>query len=155
MKNTQLLSSSYLKPTIVGVPKYIVRMSVAVVNSSTITGFLNEKAKFDSFVDEWFAMVDENGDGKLSCEKIRTRFGMLLPFGSESPAGHENEEIFKRFDEDGNGALDRKEFKSLMTEIMYAVARGIGGSPIIVVLGKDSLLMQAVQHELASLPPSS
>ena len=75
---------------------------------------------------------------------------MLLPFGSESPPQQENEEIFKRFDEDGNGALDLNEFKALMTEIMNAAARSIGGSPVIVVLGKDSLLMKAVQHELAT-----
>ncbi|ESW16810.1 hypothetical protein PHAVU_007G186300 [Phaseolus vulgaris] len=130
-------------------------MTIAVVNSFTIMEFVNAKAKFDSFVDEWFATVDEKGDGKLSSEAIRSRFGMLLPFGSESPVGQESEEIFKRFDEDGNGALDRKEFKLLMTEIMFAVARGIGGSPIIVLLGKDSFLMKAVQHEMTTLHPSS
>ncbi|XP_014513206.1 neurocalcin homolog [Vigna radiata var. radiata] len=130
-------------------------MSIAVVNSFTIMEFVNEKAKFDSFVDEWFATVDENGDGKLSCEEIRSGFGLLLPFGSDPPARQENEEIFKRFDEDGNGALDRKEFKCLMTEIMNAVARGIGGSPIIVALGKDSFLTKPVQHELATLSSSS
>ncbi|CAJ1976220.1 unnamed protein product [Sphenostylis stenocarpa] len=130
-------------------------MSIGVVNSYTIMEFVNDKAKFDSFVNEWFTTVDENGDGKLSCDAIRRRFGMLLPFGSESPPVQESEEIFKRFDEDGNGALDLNEFKSLMTEIMHAVARSIGGSPIIVVLGKDSLLMNAVQHELATLSSSS
>lgn len=125
-------------------------MSVAVVNSFTITEFVNDKAKFDGFVNEWFARIDENGDGKLSRDKIRGRLGMLLPFGSELPPQQENEEIFKRFDEDGNGALDLKEFKALMTEIMNAAARSIGGSPVIVLLGKDSLLMKAVQHELAT-----
>ncbi|KAL2325404.1 hypothetical protein Fmac_024466 [Flemingia macrophylla] len=127
-------------------------MSVAVVNSFTVTEFVNDKAKFEGFVKEWFAMIDENGDGKLSCEEIRSRFGMLVPFGSETPPQMETE-IFKRFDEDGNGALDPNEFKSLMTEIMHAVARGIGGSPIIVALGTNSLLLKAVQHELAT--PSS
>ncbi|TKY52140.1 calcium-binding protein CML23 [Spatholobus suberectus] len=128
-------------------------MSVAVVNSSTVTAFVNDKTKFDSFVNEWFAMIDENGDGKLSCDEIRGRFGMLLPFDSESPPQQQQQEIFQRFDEDGSGALELNEFKSLMTEIMHAVARGIGGSPIIVALGKDSLLMKAVQHELVT--PSS
>ncbi|XP_027367777.1 calmodulin-like protein 4 [Abrus precatorius] len=122
-------------------------MSVAVVNSSTVTEFVKDTAKFDGFVNEWFAMIDKNGDGKLSRDEIRGGFGMFLALDSESQP---QEEMFKRFDEDGNGALDLKEFKSLMTEIMHAVARGIGGSPIIVVLGKDSLLIKAVQHELAT-----
>lgn len=130
-------------------------MNVAVVNSSTMTGFVNDTTTFDSFVNEWFAMVDANGNGELSRDEICGRLGMLLPFGSKSSEPRLEvdsvvELIFTRFDEDGNGALDVKEFKSLMTEIMHAVARGIGGSPIIVALQKDSLLMKAVQHELAT-----
>ncbi|KAK7391900.1 hypothetical protein VNO78_20323 [Psophocarpus tetragonolobus] len=122
----------------------------AVVNSFTITEFLKDNAKFDSFVNEWFAIINENGDGKLSCDGIRSRFGMLLPFGSVPPPHEENQEIFKRFDEDGNGFLDFNEFKSLMTEIMHAVARSIGASPIVVILAQGSLLMKPVLHELAS-----
>ena len=57
--------------------------------------------------------------------------------------------IFQRFDEDGNGKIDRNEFTSLMREIMLAMARGIGNLPIIVVLDQDSLLMMAVKLELA------
>ncbi|KAK9272434.1 hypothetical protein L1049_002807 [Liquidambar formosana] len=42
--------------------------------------------------------------------------------------------VFEKFDEDHNGTLDRKEFRSLMKEIMQAVARGIGNSPVHVAL---------------------
>ncbi|RDY04752.1 hypothetical protein CR513_11489, partial [Mucuna pruriens] len=124
-------------------------MSVAVVNNSTVTDFINNSDEFDSFVNEWFAIIDEDGDGKLSCDEIHGRLGMLLPLGSESqPQPHH--EILNRFDEDGNGALDPKEFKSLMTEIMHAFARGIGGSPILLVLGNDTLLVKAVQYEAST-----
>lgn len=136
-------------------------MSVAVVlNSSTVTEFMDDKAKFDSFVNERFAMVDENGDGELSRDEVRGGFGLFMPLGSESQPKQEVDDmldlIFKRFDEDQNGMLDLKEFKSLMTEIMNALARGIGGFPIMVALENDSLLMKAVQHELATYSsPSS
>ncbi|KAK7277843.1 hypothetical protein RJT34_22862 [Clitoria ternatea] len=117
-------------------------MSVAVVNSWTITEFVKDTAKFDSFVKEWFDIIDENRHGKVSCDQICGGFGMIFPSGSES--------MLKRFDEDGKGVLDLKGFKSFMKEVMDAIARGIGGSPVIVALGKDSLLMNAAQHELAS-----
>ncbi|XP_058770536.1 uncharacterized protein LOC131644137 [Vicia villosa] len=129
-------------------------MNVAVVNSHTVTEFVNDATDFDTFVNEWFAMIDTNGDGSLSRDQVRGGFGMFMPLGSYS---HPQEEvdsmlelIFTRFDEDQNGSLDLNEFKSLMTEIMNAVARGIGGSPIIVAIEKDSLLMKAVQRELVT-----
>ena len=129
-------------------------MNVAVVNSATVTDFVDDATNFDSFVAEWFAMIDKNGDGNLSRDEIRRGFGMFMPLGSHSQPQEEIDSvlelIFKRFDEDQNELLDLNEFKSLMTEIMYAVARGIGGSPIIVAIEKDSLLMKAVQRELAT-----
>lgn len=37
-----------------------------------------------------------------------------------------------------------------MKNMMLVVARGIGNSPIQVVLAADSLLMRAVEHEKAN-----
>lgn len=136
-----------------------IEMPLAVVNSSTVTEFVDDANNFDNFVKEWFAMVDANGDGMLSREEIRRGFGMFMPLGANSQPQQEIDSvlelIFTRFDEDRNDKLDLKEFKSLMTEILHAVARGIGGSPIIVALEKDSLLMRAVQRELAANSHSS
>ncbi|KAF8396031.1 hypothetical protein HHK36_017643 [Tetracentron sinense] len=43
-----------------------------------------------------------------------------------------------------NGTIDPEEFRSEMKEIMLAVARGIGNSPVQVALETESLLMRAV-----------
>ena len=128
-------------------------MSVAIVNSTTVTGFIDDTVTFDSYIGECFTRMDTDGDGVLSRDEISGGFGKLLPLGYDSEPQQHIESlcglVFERFDEDRNGSIDRKEFKCLMTEIMNAIARGIGGSPIIVVLEKDSFLMKAVQHELA------
>jgi len=129
-------------------------MNVVVVNSTTVTDFVNDTTNFDSFVKEWFAMLDANGDSNLSRDEIHGGFARFMPLGSHSQSQEEIDRvlelIFTRFDEGQNDSLDLNGFKSLMTEIMNAVARGIGGSPIIVVLEKDSLLVKAVQREWAS-----
>ncbi|QHN77769.1 hypothetical protein HN51_055094 [Arachis hypogaea] len=135
-------------------------MSEEVVNSTTVTNFIDDKDGFDKFVQECFDMVDENGDDMLSLEEVRGGFRKLLPFGSESQPMKPMDEgmlklIFERFDQDKNGKLDITEFKSLMTEIMNAVARGIDGFPIIVNLEKDSMLMNAIQHELVTQSSSN
>ena len=65
------------------------------------------------------------------------------------------EVIFKRFDKDEKGFIDRMEFESLIRELMLAMARGIGDFLVLVALKEHSLLMKAIQHELASLKESS
>ncbi|KAL0005646.1 hypothetical protein SO802_013207 [Lithocarpus litseifolius] len=61
------------------------------------------------------------------------------------------EVILKRFDKDEKGLIDRMKFESLVRELMLAMARGIGDLPVLVALEEHSLLMKAVQHEVASL----
>ncbi|KAI9084884.1 hypothetical protein K1719_033290 [Acacia pycnantha] len=129
-------------------------MNIAVVNSSTITKFVDDKNAFDEFVRGWLAVLDEDGDGVLSRDDIRGVFCKLLPLGYYPREKDEIDglcgSVFERFDQDRNGLLDGHEFKSFMTEIMNALARGIGGSPLIVVLEQGSFLSKAVQHELAT-----
>ncbi|XP_028790336.1 uncharacterized protein LOC114746273 [Neltuma alba] len=128
-------------------------MNVAVVNSSTITKFVDDKNTFDKFVRERLALLDEDGDGVLSPDDVRGGFSKLLPLGYYPREKDEIDglcrSVFERFDEDQNGWLDGNEFKSFMTEIMNALARGIGGSPLVVVLEQGSFLSKAVHHELA------
>ncbi|XP_054790966.1 uncharacterized protein LOC129296382 [Prosopis cineraria] len=128
-------------------------MNIAVVNSSTITKFVDDNDAFDKFTREWLVVLDDDGDGVLSPDDMRGGFRKLLPLGYHPREKDEIDglcgSVFERFDEDRNGSLDGNEFKSFMTEIMNALALGIGGSPLIVVLEQGSFLSKAVQHESA------
>lgn len=124
---------------------------VAVVNGSTITKFVDDKDAFDKYAREWFVLLDENGDGVLSPDEIRKGFGKLLPLGYE-PRGKDEidalcKSVLDRFDENRKGSLDENAFNCFITEIMNAIARGIGGSPVIVVLQQGSFLSKAVQRD--------
>ncbi|KAG2695244.1 hypothetical protein I3843_07G006400 [Carya illinoinensis] len=131
-------------------------MSVAMVNSSTIMGFIKDRKTFNSCIAECFEMLDIDGTGTLSRKELRGGFHRVLSLGYYKSEPEEetkdlHEIVFKRFDEDQNGVIDRKEFMALIRELMQAMARGIGDSPVLVALEQGSLLMKAAQHELAAL----
>lgn len=130
------------------------RISVVVhaLNDSTVAGFVDDTTPFEKCSKECFDELDVNGDGVLSKEELRAGFGKLLPgIGYVSQPKEElngmHDAIFERFDADRNGVVDPGEFKELLREIMLGVARGIGGSPVLVALEHGSLLMRAAQHE--------
>ncbi|KAF3454351.1 hypothetical protein FNV43_RR04798 [Rhamnella rubrinervis] len=131
-------------------------MSLPIINSSTVTKFIEDADKFDGCINECFEKLDVDGDGLLSREELSGGFGSLLPVGSVADIPREEivkrlcDTIFERFDEDQNGKLDPKEFKSLSMEMMLAMARGIGSSPVHLAVNQGSLLMKAIEHELAT-----
>ncbi|XP_021283215.1 guanylyl cyclase-activating protein 1 [Herrania umbratica] len=128
-------------------------MSVAVLDGNTVTGFVEAKEAFGNCVDEYFKMLDSNGDGGISRDELAEGLGRIFTVELESKTEENIDRfystIFERFDEDRDGRIDPNEFESLMREIMLAMARGIGDLPVIVALDQDSLLMMAVKHELA------
>jgi hypothetical protein len=121
-------------------------MSVAMVNSSTVMEFIQDTETFNSCIKECFEMLDVDGNGMLSQRELRDGFHRVF-----SLEYNLYDAIFKRFDEDQNGLIDPTEFRSLVKELMLAMARGFGDLPILVALEQDSLLMKAAQHELACL----
>ncbi|EOY11133.1 hypothetical protein QUC31_009631 [Theobroma cacao] len=128
-------------------------MSVAVLDGNTVIRFIEAKEAFGNCVDEYFKMLDSNGDGGISRDELEEGLGRIFTMELESKTKENIDRfystIFERFDEDRDGRIDCNEFESLMREIMLAMARGIGDLPIIVALDQDSLLMMAVKHELA------
>ncbi|KAH1083496.1 hypothetical protein Goshw_015001 [Gossypium schwendimanii] len=130
-------------------------MSVAVLDSKTVTRFVEAKEAFKKCVEKYFKMVDSNGNGVICRRKLREGLDLLFTVEHESTVSKEDIDnfhsmIFDKFDEDRNGKLDLYEFAALVKEIMMAMARGMGSLPVIVALDQDSLLMMAVQHEIGS-----
>ena len=124
------------------------------LNNLTVTRFVEDATSFEKCSKECFGALDADGKGGLSREKLRAGFGKLLPgIGYVSQPKDEinvmHDAIFERFDADQNGVIDCHEFKSLLMETMLAVARGIGGSPVLVALEHGSLLRKAAEHEQA------
>ncbi|PIN15466.1 hypothetical protein CDL12_11892 [Handroanthus impetiginosus] len=71
---------------------------------------------------------------------------MELELQSKDEIGTLYDVLFSKFDVDRSGTIDLEEFRALMKEIMLAKARGIGSSPVSIILQGDSLLMRAVQR---------
>ncbi|KAK6937036.1 EF-hand domain [Dillenia turbinata] len=131
------------------------RMSVAILNSLTVTEFVEDKEAFEKCIAEHFLFLDVNGDGVLSRAELRKGLDSLLTLTTESGTEEETsnlyEIVFEKFDTDHSGSVDIEEFRSEMKEIMLAIARGIGDSPVEVALESNSLLMKAVEHEIGKM----
>ncbi|KAL6966357.1 hypothetical protein U1Q18_032137 [Sarracenia purpurea var. burkii] len=129
------------------------KMSVACVEGSTLTEFVEDTEAFERCVDMQFDMLDSDGDGALSCSDLRRRPGRLSSMEFELQSEEEIRELydtlFERFDADQDGKIDREGFRTLMAEIVLAKARGIGQSPVLIIVQEDSLLMKAVEHGLS------
>ncbi|KAK6925727.1 EF-hand domain [Dillenia turbinata] len=130
-------------------------MSVAILNGLTVTEFVKDKEAFEKCITEHFLFLDVNGDGVLSRAELRKGFDSLLTLATESGTEEETgslyEIVFEKFDTDHNGSIDIEEFKSEMKEIMLAIARGIGDSPVEVALESNSFLMKAIEHEIGKM----
>ncbi|GAA0154946.1 calmodulin-related [Lithospermum erythrorhizon] len=128
-------------------------MSVAIIDGPTVTDFVNDSEAFEKCVNEKFQVFDLDGDGVLSREELERRGSKVGSSEHELQSGDEiaslYDILFEKFDGNQSGTIDRDEFGSLMKEIMLAKARGIGNSPISIILQGDSLLMRAVQRRSA------
>ncbi|KAJ4719619.1 putative Calcium-binding EF hand family protein [Melia azedarach] len=134
-------------------------MSLAVLDGSTVTKFVENSEVFEKCVKECFESLNGVKNGELTRNVLRERFDRFFEMEDEVQPKEEIDRlynnVFERFDEDRNGNIDSNEFGCLMKEIMLAMARGVGNSVVVVALEHDSLLNKAVQYESAAAPPAT
>lgn len=125
-------------------------MSIEFVDGPTVTQFVDDSPEFEKWTNEKFKTLDADGNGVLSRDELQKRVGKLSSMEFELQSKEEitilYDLLFDKFDIDRSGTIDPHEFAALMKEIMLAKARGIGNSPVSVIVQGDSLLMRAVQH---------
>lgn len=104
-------------------------MSVVILDGSTVRGFVADDDAFARSVNARFEALNTNGDGVLSCAKLRralesflllygTGFGsaQLAPVPAKVSALYDS--IFEQFDADHSSAVDRAEFRDRMRCIL-------------------------------------
>ncbi|KAH6819093.1 hypothetical protein C2S51_002696 [Perilla frutescens var. frutescens] len=125
-------------------------MSVEFIDGQIVTEFVNDSKAFEKWANEKFKALDGDGDGLLSRDELQKRPGKLSSTQFELQSSEEiaslYDALFEKFDVDRSGTIDPQEFMALAKEIMLAKARGIGDSPVCIILQGDSLLMRAVQR---------
>jgi EF-hand domain pair len=134
-------------------------MSVEILDASTIRNFINDTPFFTKFIEECFSAIDSNHDGLLSYSELVGELKKLrvieIHFGIDDVVLSSDEleqlyqDMFTRFDHDGNGWVDLEEFKSEMRELMLSIASGLGFMPVQMVLEEGSFLKRAVEWEMA------
>ncbi|XP_047046666.1 uncharacterized protein LOC124651664 [Lolium rigidum] len=135
-------------------------MSVEILDGRTVQSFVEDEGAFNASVDGRFAALDANHDGLLSYAEMAAELMSLRVLekhfgvdeagvlGPDELAGLYHD-LFVRFDRDGDGAVDKEEFRAEMKEVMLAVASGIGFLPVQMVVEEGSFLKVAVDRELA------
>ncbi|CAN7091226.1 uncharacterized protein LOC103838731 [Brassica rapa] len=122
-------------------------MIETVFTSQTLMGLISDTKAFESITDDYFKILDLDGDGTLSPSELRKGLNRVVAVESEVASGEETdsvyEAIFERFGEN----LAPGKFRDLISEIMTAMARAFGNTPVIMVVHSDGLIMKAVRHE--------
>ncbi|TYJ95513.1 calcium-binding EF hand family protein [Cucumis melo var. makuwa] len=125
-------------------------MSVAFLNDTTVTNFINDTKIFDDCVKESFKKLDRDNDGFLNKNELRNGFGSQpLELELMDPVDDLCEVVCHKFNVEKSGGIDENEFKSVVRDILLAMALGIGNFPLQVALQQDSFLMKAVELEKA------
>ena len=135
-------------------------MSVEILDGRTVQSFVEDEGAFNASVDGRFAALDTDQDGLLSYPEMAAELMSLRVlekhFGFDEAGVLGPDELaglyrglFARFDHDGDGAVDREEFRAEMKEVMLAVASGLGFLPVQMVVEEGSFLKVAVDRELA------
>ncbi|CAA0820653.1 Calcium-binding EF-hand family protein [Striga hermonthica] len=122
-------------------------MSVEIVDGPTVAAFVDDDSgAFEKWAAEKFQALDADGDGVLSRADLERGTQAEFELQSRDEIAGIYDVLFAEFDADRSGTIDPAEFLALAREVTLAKARGIGNSPVCVILQEDSLLMRAVQR---------
>ncbi|XP_078443685.1 uncharacterized protein LOC144713076 [Wolffia australiana] len=135
------------------------KMSVELVDGTTIRDFVEDETSFNDSVEGRFAALDVNRDGVLSYGEMTQELASLrlleTHFGLDEEKTEAEEElhglVFAKFDRDGSGAVDLEEYRAETREMLLAVAKGLGFLPVQMVLDEGSLLKMAADRESSKL----
>ncbi|KAA8524781.1 hypothetical protein F0562_011204 [Nyssa sinensis] len=136
------------------------KMSVEVLDSTTIVSFVEDEEAFNGSIHDRFARLDTDRDGFLSYAELlkelqslrvfETHFGIDVKTEPDELA-RVYDSLFVQFDHDSNGAVDLEEFKAETKQMMLAMANGLGCLPVQMALEEDSFLKKAVERESAKV----
>ncbi|XP_010511194.1 PREDICTED: uncharacterized protein LOC104787328 [Camelina sativa] len=122
-------------------------MIETVLTSKTLIGFVSDTKSFESIMDDYFRILDLDKNGTLSPSELRQGLNHVVAVESEVASGEETDNVYKAIFERFGEDLVPEKFRDLVAEILTAMARGIGNSPVIMVVHNDGLIMKAVHHE--------
>ncbi|KAH7387433.1 hypothetical protein KP509_16G022900 [Ceratopteris richardii] len=131
-------------------------MPLVLLDGSTVRDFVKDEQAFQEAMKSRFQEMDLNEDGSLSRAELRSAFERMrllecsLGFPiSQTPAQLNAlyDSVFEKFDTDHSGNVDFNEFCTQMSEILLAIADGLGSSPIQVLIEEGGILQDAVKHE--------
>ncbi|KAF3772788.1 hypothetical protein EJ110_NYTH56953 [Nymphaea thermarum] len=139
----------------------IVKMSIVVLDGSTIRSFVKDEEAFHRSIDGWFQRLDTNRDGLLFypefVQLLQKMNWVVEPSGCNEGGEGEGggsglcDSVFRAFDHDSSGAIDLGEFRAEMKKVMLGMAEGLGSLPVQMLLeDDDSLLKQAADLESSS-----
>lgn len=108
-----------------------------VVDGSQIRELVENKEAFIRYVDEKFAELDKDNNGKLSPQELQpaiSKIGIALglpPLGSSPESDHIYEEVTEEFLR-GKELVSKEEFGTVLSDILLGMADGLGRDPIAV-----------------------
>ncbi|GAB2277565.1 hypothetical protein Dimus_012275 [Dionaea muscipula] len=128
---------------------------LVIIDGPMLTTFVADSISFNESADERFRVLDTNGDGVLSRSDLRGKLDWLMAFEYEAQSDEEearkakemDDSIFDRFDGDQRGTIGQEEFRRMLAELMLAVARGIGTTPVGLAVEECSMMIKAYEYE--------
>lgn len=124
-----------------------------MMDGPMINEFVKNTEAFNKCVDERFKKLDVDEDGVISRNDLLNE-GLGRWIRALDDDAHTDEEvkksyysIFEKFHVDEINSVNLEKFRLIMKEIMLALVRGIGDTPVGMLLNDDSLLLNVCVHK--------